>query len=289
MSKNVNNISDEEEDENFLFNLSTDSEAEKENENKRIICQKCRRPLEKACLCSELPKTKYKLKNCRIIMIQHKLEMKRPMATEPIIRNVIEENDDYHLVVCKIFKKKKWPRIVSILEECPENNFVLYPAKDSLSWSVDLNEKIAYDKNHDHQPKPKTNLIIIDGTWRQAQQIYAMSDLLNTYKTCLVSQKQFKKSEYLIRTQPTENSLSTLEAVGLALLYLKEDIELYEKLLKPLRKMCQIQIEHGSQIHESKQFLIANGLMEEDRLPQNNNRKKNNIGRVGKNLFLKIF
>ena len=280
MSNDNNNNS--EEDENFLFNLSTDSE----DENKRTLCEKCRRPLEKACLCSALPKTKYKLKNCRIIMIQHKLEMKRPMATEPIIRQVIEENDDYHLVVCKVFKKKKWPRIVSMLEECPENNFVLYPAKESVRWSVDLDEKTDNIRNPETQPnKPKINLIIIDGTWRQAQQIYAMSDLLNTYKTCLVSQKQFKKSEYLIRTQPTENSLSTLEAVGLALLYLKEDVELYEKLLKPLRKMCQIQIEHGSQIHESKQFLIANGLMEEDKLPQNNNRKKNNIERVGKNLF----
>ena len=281
----MSNDNNSENDENFLFNLSTDSESE-ENENKRKICEKCRRPLEKACLCSALPKTKYKLKNCRIIMIQHKLEMKRPMATEPIIRQVIEENDDYHLVVCKIFKKKKWPKIVSILEECPDNNFVLYPAKNSVSWSVDLDEKTD-DRNPDNKhSQTKINLIIIDGTWRQAQQIYAMSDLLNTYKTCLVSQKQFKKSEYLIRTQPTENSLSTLEAVGLALLYLKEDVELYEKLLKPLRKMCQIQIEHGSQIHESKQFLIANGLMEEDKLPQNNNRKKNNIERVEKNLIL---
>ena len=216
-------------------------------------------------------------------MIQHKLELKRPMATEPILRKVIddENGNSYKLIICKYFREGQNKEICEKLKENYENSFVLYPTEKSVEWrlddKIDVEDPtpISQDKS-----RPKTNLIVIDGTWRQAQSIYAKSDFLKSLKTCKITQSRKKKSEYLIRTQPTEASLCTLEAVGLALKYLKEDEDIYESLLKPLRKMCQIQIDHGSEVQQSKQFRIANGFMDEKCLPQNNNRKKNNMKRL---------
>ena len=58
----------------------------------------------------------------------------------------------------------------------------------------------------------------------------------------------------MIRTQPTEASLCTLEAVSLALHYLGEEAELHEKLRKPLQKLCEIQIAFGAETHKSVQY-----------------------------------
>ena len=62
-------------------------------------------------------------------------------------------------------------------------------------------------------------------------------------------------SDYVIRTQPTEESLCTLEAVGLALEYLGESEALNDALGKALKRMCEIQVNFGAEKHQSKQYL----------------------------------
>ena len=62
-------------------------------------------------------------------------------------------------------------------------------------------------------------------------------------------------SEYVIRTQPDEASLSTLESVAYTLSWLEASPSLYDKLVQPMRMLCQYQLKHGAVVHHSKEHI----------------------------------
>ena len=67
-------------------------------------------------------------------------------------------------------------------------------------------------------------------------------------------------SVYTIRTQPREFFLSTLETVAVILSTIEEDPQMYEDLVRPLKALCKFQLDHGCVEHQSKEYLIFNGL-----------------------------
>lgn len=273
---------------------------------KRTSCENCKRP-ETACICDSLPDTKYTLKATKIVMLQHPFEVKRPMATEPIIQKVINLNADdvnsddldnslngviqnldinsgsstsravrnpenypYVFIRCKLYKEKRYESVSKMLLDNKEYVKILFPT----DAAVCLDRKVkSFTGNpiKDSETEDiysKTILVVLDGTWRQAKWMYQNSPFLHQFSTVIV--KNNKISDYLIRTQPTEESLCTLEAVCLALVYLGEDDELEEKLRNPLKRLCEIQIGFGAVTHKSKQYNLANGLIDAELLPKRN-------------------
>lgn len=67
------------------------------------------------------------------------------------------------------------------------------------------------------------------------------------------------ESEYIIRTQPNEGCLSTVEAVAEALGILEGRHRLKHELLQPLQALCRFQIWHGAVPHQSKKTLLDIG------------------------------
>lgn len=125
-----------------------------------------------------------------------------------------------------------------------KNTLLLYPSKDSISM-----EQL-------DQSEGPFNLVLLDGTWPQAKGMYAASPLLHNMRQ--VRLVMSRTSTYVIRTQPMEGCLSTLETAAEALAILERDERFRNELVRPLRALCEFQLANGAVEHQSKEFLIKN-------------------------------
>ncbi|PSN32156.1 hypothetical protein C0J52_24821 [Blattella germanica] len=127
------------------------------------------------------------------------------------------------------------------------NSVLVYPSKDA----VNLEELPPVTDASD----PYT-LILIDGTWPQAKAIYHSTPLLHSLRQ--IKLVTGSTSEYVIRTQPTDGCLSTLETAAEVLAVVEQSSYIKDKLLQPMIALCDFQLDHGAVTHQSKEFRIKN-------------------------------
>ncbi|CAG9772877.1 unnamed protein product [Ceutorhynchus assimilis] len=203
----------------------------------RLTCDKCQRP-KIVCYCGSIPNPPLSPKS-RIILLQHPAEEKRCLRTAPMLQLGLAEGK------CLVYKGKRFPGLhddlINVLEA--SNTLLLFPSPQAVDIS-----HITPNKNY--------NIVIIDGTWPQAKAIYTSSPILHKIKQ--IKLLNTCTSNYIIRTQPADGCLSTLETGAQCLALLEENQSFNEKLLEPLKMMCQFQLENGAVSHQSKEFLIKN-------------------------------
>lgn len=124
------------------------------------------------------------------------------------------------------------------------NSLLLYPSKDSIP----IEQINACDGPF--------NLLLLDGTWPQAKGMYASSPRLHHMRQ--VRLVMSRASTYVIRTQPMEGCLSTLETAAEALSILENDDRFRVELVRPLQSLCEFQLANGAVTHQSKEFMIKN-------------------------------
>lgn len=200
-----------------------------------------RRP-SSVCFCNSIPNPPLCPKST-IILLQHPAEEKRCLKTSTMLYLGLEPGK------CLIFKGKRFPNHNGELESIlsSSNTLLLYPSPSAM----DIRE-LSYSNNNSF------NIVLIDGTWPQAKAIYTGSPSLHKLKQIKLLTSEV--SDYIIRTQPTDGCLSTVETAAITLSILENDNIYKKKLVEPLKTMCQFQLQNGAVSHQSKEFRIKNNM-----------------------------
>lgn len=208
---------------------------------RRSMCSRCGRPIT-VCWCPYLPKERLDVKT-NIYILQHPYETSRRLKTAPMLCQGLVPGK-CRIFVGKKFSEHRYPEVNEILKAA--NTLLLYPGDDATDIQ---NLPLQY---HTY------NLVILDGTWAQAKNIYCANKILSYPRKVQINDNPISK--YVIRTQPTDSALSTLESAAVAISVLENRPDIFEILTKPLEAMCDFQMKFGAVQHQSKTYKIENGL-----------------------------
>uniref|UniRef100_A0A8D2LKV7 tRNA-uridine aminocarboxypropyltransferase n=1 Tax=Varanus komodoensis TaxID=61221 RepID=A0A8D2LKV7_VARKO len=174
------------------------------------------------------------------------------LRTVPLLAACLPE-DKCKVLIGRRFSEDKYPDLASVCRN--SNTLILYPGAGAANLEEeDLNSSDPYV------------IIIIDGTWSQAKDIFFKNSLFRIPKQ--VQLRTSLSSQYVIRTQPTNMCLSTLECAAIALAIMEKNDSIKETVLRPLQALCSFQLQHGAQVHHSKEHLLKNGLYDKP-MPKN--------------------
>lgn len=187
----------------------------------RPLCLACFRPATH-CLCQFI--TSFQA-HCNILILQHPAERFKYYSTAKLVTKSITNSKRIRGIV---FSADKLP--VDLKEQ---KTYLLYPSKDAIDC-----ENIPLDT--------KSTVIVVDGTWDEAKKIIYHSPYLKQFQH--ITFKTPITSNYMIRKQPKDHYLSTIESVGhlLRLNALANGLDLkskdYDRLFDIFSKMVQQQL-----------------------------------------------
>ncbi|XP_004477758.2 tRNA-uridine aminocarboxypropyltransferase 2 [Dasypus novemcinctus] len=210
---------------------------------RRPECSRCSRP-QKVCLCPFLPVQPLNI-STHLYIIQHPAEENKVLRTVPLLAACLPQ-DKCKVKTGRRFSEERDPELSTICRK--SGTLVLYPGAEAANLEEFILDSPIY---------PST-IIIIDGTWSQAKDIFYKNSLFRLPKQ--VQLKTSISSQYVIRMQPTNRCLSTLECAAVALSILEKNNYIQKTLLRPLQALCSFQLQHGAQIRLSKEHLLRNGL-----------------------------
>ncbi|XP_049729565.1 tRNA-uridine aminocarboxypropyltransferase 2 isoform X2 [Elephas maximus indicus] len=210
---------------------------------RRPECSRCSRP-QKVCLCPFLPVHPLHI-STHLYIIQHPAEENKVLRTVPLLAACLPK-DKCKVKIGRRFSEERDPELSAVCQK--SGTLILYPGAEAANLEEFILDSPIY---------PST-IIIIDGTWSQAKDIFYKNSLFRLPKQ--VQLKTSISSQYVIRMQPTNSCLSTLECAAVALSILEKNNYIQETLLRPLQALCSFQLQHGAKIRLSKEHLLKNGL-----------------------------
>ncbi|XP_006873255.1 PREDICTED: DTW domain-containing protein 2-like [Chrysochloris asiatica] len=210
---------------------------------RRPECSRCSRP-QKVCLCPFLPVHPLHI-STHLYIIQHPAEESKVLRTVPLLAACLPQ-EKCKVKIGRRFSEERDPELSAVCRKpC---TLILYPGAEAANL-----EEVILDS-----PIYPSTIIIIDGTWSQAKDIFYKNSLFRLPKQ--VQLNTSISSQYVIRMQPTNSCLSTLECAAVALSILEKNNYIQETLLRPLQALCSFQLQHGAQIRLSKEHLLKNGI-----------------------------
>ncbi len=195
----------------------------------RVDCRRCRRPLS-TCYCAHVTPIDTRT---RIVVFQHPREQRKAIGTARIAALCLPSAE---ILVGVDFEGHERAR--ALLADADAPAVLLYPAPDARDLAED-------------PPKGPVTLVVIDGTWNQAKSLLRRNPWLQALPK--VAFKPAKPSEYRIRREPSDDHVSTIEAMAHALARLEAgDPARFEALLTPFRAMVETQVGFAARVGEPR-------------------------------------
>ncbi|XP_010876422.1 DTW domain-containing protein 2 [Esox lucius] len=235
--------------------------------DRRPTCLRCCRP-QKVCLCPFLPVHPLEVSTC-LYIVQHPAEESRALRTVPLLAACLPPGK-CKVLVGRRFNEERNPELAAVCRD--SGTLILYPGPDARNLE-ELVQNQDQDLVGDQDIKTVgRNVIIIDGTWSQAKDMFLRNALLHQPKQVQLSRSD-QTSQYVIRSQPSNICLSTLECAAVTLSIIEKNEAIQEVLLKPLQALCSFQLQYGAQVHHSKEHLIRHGMYDKQ-MPKNKRKIK---------------
>lgn len=197
----------------------------------RKVCHYCGRP-ENVCICSFIKPIDNQVE---IGILQHPSETKQIKGTALIARLSLK-------------KEKLWvgeslcdlPGLVDWLNE-GQNVYLLYPAIDNQKETYhSYSTKSIVNKFQKKETDQLTKVLVLDGTWRKTFKIMQLNPQLRALNR--IELNPVLASQYRVRKQKDEQSLSTVEAIYEVLSQLEGNTEKYQPLLDAFESMQNQQL-----------------------------------------------
>lgn len=197
---------------------------EPEARPRRTICARCARPV-CVCLCDSLPTTPLHLSGL-VVVLQHPAEQKRALATVPLLELCLSSSS-LAVVRCRRARGPLFEALLSAARrpDSPLPLFVLWPGAGAANLAaLALQRPPPCDRNPhglsltDRLATASYALLVLDGTWQQAQEMAAL-----VIETCVppgrLARLPFEAVEdaaVLLRSEPLQGCTVTAEAVARA-------------------------------------------------------------------------
>nr|XP_023404670.1 DTW domain-containing protein 2 isoform X1 [Loxodonta africana] len=162
---------------------------------------------QKVCLCPFLPVHPLHI-STHLYIIQHPAEENKVLRTVPLLAACLPK-DKCKVKIGRRFSEERDPELSAVCQK--SGTLILYPGAEAANLEEFILDSPVY---------PST-IIIIDGTWSQAKDIFYKNSLFRLPKQ--VQLKTSISSQYVIRMQPTNSCLSTLECAAVALSILEKN------------------------------------------------------------------
>lgn len=184
----------------------------------RDICLQCRRP-KSVCWCDRIIPV---LSRTRACFLQHPREGKVAIGTARMAHLSLP-NSELHLGV----DFGDHPRVRELAAQ--EGTALLFPGAGAVDPGA--------------LAQPPRTLIIIDGTWAQARKVVRRNPFLHALPR--IGLKPPQPSNYRIRKEPSEDCVSTIEAVVHVLGALEHDPGRFRPLLGVFDRMVDVQLDYA--------------------------------------------
>ncbi len=184
----------------------------------RALCTRCLRPVS-VCYCAALPRIETTTK---IVILQHPRERFMPIGTARMASLCLPQTT--------LLVGMRWaenPALAPHLTDPARPPILLYPgpnAKDILR----------------EPPTGPVTLVVVDGTWSQARTVIRDNPSLQSLPRYAFAAPE--PSIYRIRKEPSDEYVSTIEALMHVLGALEGDPARFRALLDPMRQMIDAQI-----------------------------------------------
>ncbi len=193
----------------------------------RVCCDRCWRPLA-VCVCARITVLPSRT---RILLLQHARERRVGIGTARMAHLALPSST---LRVGVDFSAD--PAVRAALAD-PVPPYVLFPGPGARPI-----DQLPGDR-------PIT-LVVLDGTWSQARKLLRLNPALAALPRVAFRPRQL--SGYLIRRQPADFCLSTIEALAEVLAHLEPDGDRFARLLDPFSAMVERQRRFEVEVHAQR-------------------------------------
>jgi DTW domain-containing protein len=196
----------------------------------RVMCYRCFWP-QPQCWCERVPRLETQT---RFVILMHPKEFKREKASTGRLTHLSLPNSEIQVGV----EFDQHPAVQRLLADRDSEVVLLYPGKQAVNLSDD---GLAWKPS----PGKRLTVLVLDATWSCARKMLKLSPSLQRLPRVMFTPSA--PSRYVIKQQPFEGCLSTLESVHEVISALNhrgiESTAKPERLLELFDRMQQHQID----------------------------------------------